>query len=128
MPKWDIDRDLRGLEPETLAGTRIERAMVDVSWFSSEHGRLMYGGGKVSPTFEELQNGYVLLWCVSIGFACTAKASFYDRTIRRAYLQARKAAQLGRLDRATTWGRQSFVPPKKAKASVKSHPKSTTPS
>ena len=115
MAKWNIDRDLLPLEPESCPGTSIERAIVDVKLITNPdpNYRLRYGGGKIVPTAKEIEQGHVRLWCLGIGYSYAAKAFFYDRTIRGAYLQARKAAKLSKLDAATPWGRQAFTPPKR---------------
>lgn len=113
MAKWDIDRELKRLEPESCPGTTVERALVDVKLITSPDTRVRYGGGKIKLTPQEIERGHLTLWCLSIGLSYQPKAMFYDRTIRGAYLQARKAAKLGKLAAATPWGRQDFTPPKR---------------
>ena len=127
--KWDIDKALLALEPESCQGTALQRAVVDVKLLTTapEAYRLRYGGGKIRPTAEELERGRVLLWCLSIGLSYAPKAMFYARTIRGAYLQAVRAVKESKLDSATPWGRQDFTPPKpRAKSRGSRAPRSRT--
>lgn len=114
MAKWDIDRELPRMEPDSCPGTSIERIMVGVDLLKSTKTRAVYGN--VRPTPEELAHGHVKMWCLGLGYSYMARAFFYDRTIRGAYLQARKAMKAKNLAAHTPWGRQDFTPsPKKAK-------------
>lgn len=127
--KWDIDRELARLEPESCPGTTLQRATLDVKLLTNGDPAYLarYGGGRIKPTPKELEQGWVRAWSLALGFDGQAKAFFYDRTIRGVYLQARKAAKLNKLAEATPWGRQAFIPPKpKAKNRGSRAPRSRT--
>lgn len=113
MAKWDIDRALREMEPESCKGTGVQRALLDVKLLSDPVFKVRYGNGKIKATPEEIERGSLTVWCLSIGLSYAPKAMFYDRTIRGAYLQARKAIKLNKLAESTPWGRQDFSPPKR---------------
>jgi len=99
--KWDIDRELRRLEPETAAGTTINRVLADIASMK-QHG--------VEPTPAQLANGCGTIWVVGLGFIHQPKAFFYAQTIRKAFLKARQAYKASRLDEQTPWGTQPFRP------------------
>ena len=109
MAKWDIDRELARLEPDRCPGTTIQRATLDVKLLTNPAYKSRYGN--IEPTMDELDRGWVRTWCLAIGFEGSPKAFFYARSIRSAYLQARKAAKTDKLAEATPWGRQDFSPP-----------------
>lgn len=115
--KWDIDKALLSMEPSSCSGTLLQRVTLDVKLLTSatQAYREQYGADYIKPTAEELTSGFVKAWCLSIGFSNEPKASFYDRTIRGAYLQARRAISDGNLDAKTPWGRQAFQPPRKSR-------------
>ncbi len=108
MAKWDIDKSLKGMEPESCPGTTIQRVLLDVKLLTNPETKLLYG--KIVPTPAEVQQGCLNVWSVGIGFSYEPKAVFYGRTIREAFLQARRTVKLGKLDRHTPWGRQVFTP------------------
>ncbi len=66
-----------------------------------------------------------MIWCLGIGYAGDPKAFFYGATIRQAYLQARKAVKLKKLEAHTPWSRQNFTPSlrKKPKRREKKRPR-----
>lgn len=108
--KWDIDRALRGLEPEILPGTTVSRVLVATNLIEGQYTR-KNDFGKIKLTSEERANKESIhLWCLALGHSHTAKAFFYGRTIRECYLRAIKAAKLGALAFHTPWGRQDFKP------------------
>jgi hypothetical protein len=118
MAKWDIDRELLRVEPESCPGTTIQRVMLDVKFLTNANAktRAQFGGGRIKPTAEELERGWIRAWCLAVGAEHLPKAFFYDRTIRGAYLQARKALKKSARNDLTLEGRQDFTPsPKKAK-------------
>jgi hypothetical protein len=118
--KWDIDRELARLEPERAKGTTIQRVLVDTKMIgptaAKEH-RSKYGHIKLAP--EERARDCVVLWSVGLGYMHEAKAFFYGKTIREAFLQARKAVKAKKLAEHTPWGKQAFTPslqrPKKSR-------------
>jgi hypothetical protein len=112
MPKWNIDRALKSLEPESCPGTTVQRVLLDVKLLLDSSYKVRYGS--IVPTAAEIDRGHLWVWCLSLGFAYAPKACFYGRTIRSAYLKARKAAKDGQLATFTPWGRQDFDPPKRA--------------
>jgi hypothetical protein len=126
MAKWDIDKALASMEPSSAPGTTIQRALVDTKLVLSDNlqTRAQFGNGRIKLTPEEIQQGYVRLWSLAIGGVDQPKAFFHDRTIRGAYLQARKLVKQGKLAKAIPWGRQLFTLPaqKKAKPRDKRHP------
>lgn len=122
--KWDIDRALAELEPGSCPGTTIQRATLDINLLTNGDPAYLARYGGLKPTQEEIQRGWVRVWCLLIGFEHMPKAMFYDRTIRGAYLQARKAAKSQSLAKSTPWGRQDFHPPKRAKSSGRRAPRS----
>jgi hypothetical protein len=99
--KWDIDRELRCLEPETAKGTTIQRLLVGID-FMERHD--------IKPTAAEIANGCGMIWSVGLGFSHQPKAFFYAQTIRKAFLKARRAYKANRLDKHTPWGVQPFQP------------------
>lgn len=81
--KWDIDKALAGgFEPESCPGTGITRIYVDVGILKSD-------GIKVTPA--DIERGGANIWCLALGKSYERKAFFYGRTIRAAWLAARKA-------------------------------------
>ena len=112
MPKWNIDRELSLLEPDS-PGTTIQRATVDVKLLTNPDPSYRAQFGKHVLTDEEIQQGWVRMWCLSVGRDGCPKAFFYDRTIRKAFLRARKAAKEGLLEEVI--GRQ-VAPKRKAKS------------
>lgn len=80
--KWDIDRALTALEDTGAAGTSISR--VDIMG-ADEMERLL---GNVTDT-ERAKEG-ILVWCIALGALRGPKLFIYGRTIRAAYLRARK--------------------------------------
>jgi len=128
MAKWDIDKELARLEPDSCPGTTIQRATLDVKLLTNPAYKTRYGN--IEPTLDELNRGWVRTWCLAIGFEHAPKAFFYARSIRSAYLQARKAAKSDKLAEATPWGRQDFSPPKRTankKAKAKRHGQQVSP-
>ncbi len=99
--KWDIDRELSRLEPETAAGTTIQRVLMEVATMV-RHG--------VEPTPLQKQRGFATVWVVGLGFLNEPKAFFYAQTIRKAFLKARKAYKASRLAEHTPLGTQPFRP------------------
>jgi hypothetical protein len=125
MPKWDIDRNLKLLEPESAPGTIVQRCIVDVKLLVNTDTKARYGN--IVPTSEEIERGHLLLWSLGIGYAGQPKSFFYARTIRKAFLQARKAAKASQLSEHTTWGWQAFTPSlSKAKKPSRQSSKSQT--
>jgi hypothetical protein len=114
--KWDIDRELRRLEPETAAGTTINRVLMDVA--------SMKRNG-VEPTAEHLANGCGTIWVVGLGFIQEPKAFFYAQTIRKAFLKARQAYKASRLAEHTPWGTQPFRPKPRRRGSRDRRPAAT---
>ncbi len=108
MTRWDIDRELKPLEPGSCPGTTITRALVETKLLTDPSTKGRYGN--IVPTSAELERGHMHLWTVALGYSYEAKAFFYGRTIRGAFLQARRAAKLGALANFTPWGRQKFTP------------------
>ena len=80
--KWDIDHSLREIEHEIIPGTQIVRCIVQVPWMEAL---------RIPPTPDEITKGSAMLWSVAIGTLLAPKGFFYGRTIRKAYLCARKA-------------------------------------
>jgi hypothetical protein len=99
--KWDIDRELRRLEPEQAAGTSVNRVLMETA------SMIRLG---VEPTAQQEQKGCGTIWVVALGFLHEPKAFFYAQTIRAAFLKARKAYKMSRLDEHTPWGTQPFRP------------------
>jgi hypothetical protein len=114
MARWDIDRDLRPLEPATLKGTSIQRILVETTLITNPMAKSEVQRrrdfGHIKLTREELTHDCIMLWCLGIGYAGKPKAFFYGTTIRQAYLEARKAVKLQKLAQYTPWERQSFTP------------------
>lgn len=117
--KWDIDRELRRLEPETAAGTTINRVLSDLAAMK-RHG--------VEPTPEQVAKGCGTIWVVGLGFIHEPKAFFYAQTIRKAFLKARKAYKASRLAEHTPWGSQPFRPKPRQRRGRERRPAATAAS
>jgi len=85
--KWNVDKALFrlevaiGLGPGHSPGTMASRALTDVTIMKREG---------VKPTPEEVEKGYAMIWCLTVGQMLMPKRFFYGRTIREAYLRARR--------------------------------------
>lgn len=80
--KWDIDKALKALELDYIVpGTSFNRVLLDVS--------LMEEKG-LKPTAQEKGRECIRVWSMGIGRLLEAKEFFYARTIREAYLKARR--------------------------------------
>ncbi len=114
MARWDIDRDLRPLEPDTLKGTSFQRVLVETKLITNPMAKSEISRrrdfGHIKLSREELTKESVMLWSLGIGYAGQPKAFFYGTTIRQAYLEARKAVKLQKLAQHTPWERQAFTP------------------
>ena len=114
MARWDIDRDLRLLEPDTLKGTSLQRILVDTKLITNPMAKSETARrrdfGHIRLTRKELTEQSIMLWCLGVGYAGMPKAFFYGTTIRQAYLEARKAVKLQKLAQHTPWERQDFTP------------------
>lgn len=83
--KWDIDKCLAELEKLTgsrVPGTSFTRAIVTPGILQKEGLKL---------TKEEAQRDSFNVWCLALGGHWAPKNFFYGRSLREAYLQARKA-------------------------------------
>ena len=80
--KWDIDKALRALEDSQIPGTTVSRVFL----YGTE---TMERAGLV-PTAEELTKDSIFAWCLALGKIQERKLFVYGRTIRSAYLKARK--------------------------------------
>ncbi len=110
--KWDIDKALTPLEPESCSGTTITRAYLDEVYLIKE-------GLKPLPTDRTDRDGRVVgatVWCLALGHSYGAKAFIYGRTIRQCYLRAKKIIAAGKLAESTPWGVQAFTPRKRKAA------------
>lgn len=80
--KWDIDKALKALELEYIVpGTSFSRVLLDVGLMEREG---------MKPTAKEKEDRSIRAWCFGIGRLLEAKEFFYGRTIREAYLKARR--------------------------------------
>jgi hypothetical protein len=79
--KWDIDKATRAFETSSAPGTGYFRVLTDLT--------VMVQAG-INPTPEERQRGAGLCWCVMVGGMHQPKVFSYDRSIRTAYLKARR--------------------------------------
>lgn len=82
MAKWDIDKALLAVEASLIPGTSISRVTLSgVELMERELGKLRD---------EERQKGYVAVWSLGLGRLHEPKRFIYGRTIREAYLRARR--------------------------------------
>lgn len=79
--KWDIDKALKALEGEGVPGTIFSRTLL----YDADTIRR----ANIKGSEEEVKHG-VVVWTLGIGRAQTPKFFVYGRTIRTAYLQARR--------------------------------------
>lgn len=80
--KWDIDKALKALEGEGFPGTVICRVLLS-------GGDIIQRSNIPKPTEKELEFG-VKAWSLGLGRAQSPKFFVFGRSIRSAYLQARK--------------------------------------
>jgi len=106
MPKWNIDKSIVRLEPDSAPGTSIERVLMDTGVMKTRG---------LKPTSKQSLEGQGVVWCMGVGFLGQPKAYFYGQTIREAFLRARKAAKKDRLAEHTPWGSQAFKLKKRLK-------------
>lgn len=79
---WDIDKALALLENSSIPATGVARALLgDIPSIERE--------GLV-PTAEERLKGCAIVWCLALGRLNEPKLFVYGRSIRTAYLKARK--------------------------------------
>jgi hypothetical protein len=82
MAKWDIDKALRALEASMIPGTSIIRVTLGgAELMQRELGEL---------TDEERQNDFANVWSLGLGRLNERHRFIYARTIREAYLRARR--------------------------------------
>ena len=115
MTKWDIDYDLRALEPVSAPGTTITRVLVSTNLITDPKYKA-YGMRHLKLTAEEKKAGEsIRVWALAIGPVYAPKAFFHGRTIRECYLLARKAVKINRGDLRSLipWGQQEWELPKK---------------
>lgn len=93
--KWDIDKALASMEPESCPGTSITRVYMDLTALRKYEIRL---------TKAMIANRGGNVWCIGLGRSYQAKAFFYGSTIRRAFLRAQRAFKEGHLSMHTPWG------------------------
>jgi hypothetical protein len=84
--KWDIDKALAAL---TTTGDQLGTSLTPV--VHSDLATLKGTGIPVSA--QDREKGYVVLWCLSLGHVNGRKLFTYGRTIREAYLRARKVVR-----------------------------------
>jgi hypothetical protein len=113
--KWDIDKALVDMEPESCKGTRFERILMQCS--------LLKQNG-MEPTAAEKRDGFSPVWCLSLGRAHEPKFFIYARTMRAVYLRARKLMKAGHFGSPTPWG---FVVKKRKKVEKKPKLNKTEP-
>lgn len=78
--KWDIDKELTAYEPKSIPGTSISRVMLDYALFAQYGLKL--------PKDQTRESG--MIWCLGLGQIHLRKKFFYGRTIREAFLKAKK--------------------------------------
>lgn len=83
--KWDIDKAVTQLEADGVPGTSVTRVLIS-------DPETLRRCTLFNVTKEEQQHG-VKAWCLGLGKAQHPKVFTYDRTIRGAYLKARKVIQ-----------------------------------
>ncbi len=83
--KWNPDKAFAQLEatlPTNAPGTELRRIVMETR-VMPEHG--------LKPKTADVAAGQGLVWCLAIGVMQMPKRFFYGRTIREAYLKARRA-------------------------------------
>lgn len=109
--KWDVDKAIAVFEPESCPGTAFTRAYLPLNTMVQH---------KIKPTPADIERGGANVWCLSIGISYAPKAFFYARTMREAFLRARRSINQKNLAKHTPWGVQPFEPKiKKSKARKK---------
>ncbi len=80
--KWDIDKALTLLEDSTIPATGVTRVMLgDIASIEREG---------LTPTPEERAKQCAIVWCLAFGRLNDPKLFVYGRSVRSAYLKARK--------------------------------------
>jgi len=80
--KWDIDKALTALEDSQIPGTTISRVFL--------YGVEIMDRAGIVPTAEELAKDSIQAWCLALGRIQEHKLFIHGRTLRAAYLKARK--------------------------------------
>jgi hypothetical protein len=83
--KWDIDKALQQLEHPGTSGTVVERVLIRVDDDSTVK--------RLGLKFKKGLTGYQIVWVLGLGKLSQRKLFFHGRTIREAYLEARRGVK-----------------------------------